>query len=157
MESSRQFLDSCSWLPPLVRKVILSVLVPEDNSIPNLRLLDVVPIYLLSHLPNLRSWMMKIIPYDCIDNNRPRLSLHRSALWRYQKYGSQIQNLELVNISMVDISDFIGLLSALTGIRTLTCCCIVFRKRKEPNSLPATSMLARPLRLNKLVVSTLNF
>ncbi|PIL30118.1 hypothetical protein GSI_07741 [Ganoderma sinense ZZ0214-1] len=96
MESSSLLLDSCPWLPPLIRKVTLSAPVPEVNSIPNLRLLDVVPVRLLSRLPNLRALEMEMRAYEYDVEKGPWLSFHRSALWRYQKYGGRIQNLELI-------------------------------------------------------------
>ena len=155
MESSSEFLDACPWLPLLVRKVILSVQVPEDNSIPNVRLLDVVPVYLLSRLPNLRTWRMGMRECTYDRKKGPWLSLHHSALWRYQKYGGRIQNLELIGVIMEDMSDFMGLLSAFTSICSLTCGWIDFRRQKEPNSLydsmSARNMLARSLKLENLV------
>ena len=157
MESSRQFLDSCPWLLPLVRKVILSALVPEDNSIPNLRLLDVVPVHLLSRLPNLHALWMEMEAYEYDVEKGPWLSFHRSALWCYQKYGGRMQNLEIIGVIMEDMSDFMGLLSAFTNIHSLTCSGIDFRKRKEPHSLHdpilARNMLARSLKIENLVVS----
>ena len=158
MESSSELLDACPWLPPLVRKVILSVQVPQDNNIPNLRLLDVVPVHLLSRLPNLRVWRMGMREYSYSHAaNGPWLSLHRSALWRYQKYGGCIRNLELTGVIMEDVSDFMGLLSAFTGIRSLTCSGIDFRRCHEPSSMPdsmsARNMLARSLKIENLVVS----
>ena len=167
MESSSEFLDACPWLPLLVRKVTLSaqiaddvlspVQVPEDNTIPNLRLLDVVPVPLLSRLPNLCAWVMETRAYDYDVESGLWLSFHRSALWRYQKYGGRIQNLELTGITMEDLSDFMGLLLAFTSVHSLTCSGIDFRRPKEPNSpydsISARNMLARSLRIENLVVS----
>ena len=167
MESSSDLLDACPWLPLLVRKVVLSVqnpddvlswvLVLEDNTIPNVRLLDVVPVRLLSRLPNVRAWKMEMKAYEYYPEKGPWLSLHRSALWRYQKYGGCIRNLELTGVIMEDMSDFMGLLSAFTSIGSLTCSGIGFRRRKESNSLydsiSARNMLARSLKLENLVVS----
>ena len=157
MESSSSLLDACPWLPPLVRKVVLSVQVPEDNSIPNVRLLDVVPVYLLSRLPNLRTWRMGMREYTYDRKKGPWLLLHHSALWRYQKYGGRIQNLELTGITMEDLSDFMGLLLAFTSVHSLTCSRIDFQRPKEPNSpydsISARNMLARSLRIENLVVS----
>ena len=157
MESSCRFLDSRPWLPPLVRKVTLSALVPEGNSTRNLRLLDVFPVLLFSRLPNLRSWGMEMRAYDYDVESGPWLSFHRSALWCYHKYGGRIQELELICVTMEDISDFMGLLAAFTSIRSLTCSWITFRRQKEPSalydSISTRNMLAKSLRIENLVVS----
>ena len=167
MESSSEFLDACPWLPLLVRKVTLSaqiaddvlspVQVPEDNTIPNLRLLDVVPVPLLSRLPNLCAWGMEMRAYDYDVESGPWLSFHRSALWCYHKYGGCIQELELISVTMEDISDFMGLLSAFTSIHSLTCSWITFRRQKELSalydSISTRNILAKSLRIENLVVS----
>ena len=157
MESSSELLDSRPWLPPLVQKVILSVQFLQDSSIRNLRLLDVVPVYLISHLPNLQSWTMKTTKHECALSNPHWLSFHRSAFWLYNKYGGHIKNLELNKVFMENISEFTGLLSAFTGVHTLTCVHITFRTRKNPASLytpgSMTNTLSRPLNLDRLIVS----
>ena len=157
MESSRQFLDSCPWLLPLVRKVILSALVPEGNSTRNLRLLDVFPVLLFSRLPNLCAWGMEMRAYDYDVESGPWLSFHRSALWCYHKYGGHIQELELICVTMEDMSEFMGLLLAFTGIHSLTCSWITFRRQKELSalydSISTRNMLAKSLGVGSLVVS----
>ena len=101
LESSREFLHSRPWLPPLVRNVTLAMAASEDKPSRNFWLLEVVPVHLLTHLPNFRSWRMSVDQTE----RRP-LSLHRSALSCCLKYGVDIQNLYLDHIAFDDMSDF---------------------------------------------------
>ena len=160
LESSSEFLDSCPWLAPLVRKVTLFVAIPRDNSKPNTRLLDIVPIPLLTRLPNLRAWTMGAGDNKSA-NVSPSLSLHHSALRCYRKHGQRIRSLELSIIVFHSISDFRGLVSAFTGLDNLTCYGIGFqsREREHADSSPvvAGTSVVRPLPISTLKVSVSEF
>ena len=160
LELSPEFLDSCPWLAPLVRKVTLFVTIPRDNSKPNVRLLDVVPIPLLTRLPNLRAWMMGAGDNESA-NVSPSLSLHHYALRCYRKHGGRIRSLELSIIVFHSISDFRGLVSAFTGLDSLTCYGIGFqsREREHADSSPvmAGTSVVRPLPISTLKVSLSDF
>ena len=135
MECSRDFFDSIPWIFPLVRKVVLSVLVPPNSSTRNVPMLDIVPHHLLSKCPNLRMWTIGVSQANTTGipsaPAKTWLSLNRFALSYYQRYGGRIQNLELFDIPFDDISDFTGLVSAVNGIQSLVCSHIRFRTAKE--------------------------
>ena len=153
LEGSLEFLELCPWLAPLVRKVTLFVAIPRDNSKPNVRVLDVVPIHLLVHLPNLRTWAMETGDSE-LANISPSLSLHRSVLQCYQKYGERIQSLELSAITFYSISDFKGLVSAFKGLDSLICYDISFQSREQnPGGTVGTNI--RPPQVSTLKVSIL--
>ena len=157
IETSHEFLDSRPWLPPLVHQVTLcTVAIPTHHPNRNVRLLDIVPVHLLSRLPNLRVWKMGLEHDDYSLNSW--LLFHRSALSCYQRYGSRtnIRHLELSNLPMEDISDFIRLASAFRTIESLTCSYTRFRTAKQYNSSlhpPETILTPRQLKLKSLCVS----
>ncbi|PIL33792.1 hypothetical protein GSI_04417 [Ganoderma sinense ZZ0214-1] len=136
MQASRDFLDAHPWLPPLVHKIALSISVSKSCSERNVHLLDVVPIHLLIRLPNLRAWSMGNNGFSFSGTAMPSLSLQRSVLQSYRSYGHSIHTLELSLVHFDAISDFTGLVSAFTGIRTLTCRNILFRKVEEKTTSP---------------------
>ena len=161
METSREFLDSRPWLPPLVRKVTLcgtaGQLEPDHRLNRNIRLLDIVPVHLLSRLTNLHTWKM-VKRADGGGNMAASVLFHRSALSCYQRYGGRttIQHLELSDIPFEDISDFIRLASAFSTIECLTCSHIWFRTAKQYSSSihsPERTVIARQLKLKSLCVS----
>ncbi|KAI1783250.1 hypothetical protein LXA43DRAFT_865752, partial [Ganoderma leucocontextum] len=121
VESFSQFLDSHPWGPPLVRKLVHSTFVPISDSHPTVRMLDVIPLHLLSRLPNLRTWEMGMAGTERRLVAGAWLSCHGSALSSYQSYSSNVRNLELAYVPFEHISDFIGLVSAFTSIHNLTC------------------------------------
>ncbi|KAI1792367.1 hypothetical protein LXA43DRAFT_337381 [Ganoderma leucocontextum] len=86
LEGSGEFLDSHPWLPPLIQRVDLRI-VFRDNNRPRYpdHLLDVVPVHLLSRLPNLCSWS--------IVGLGNQLSLHCLTISCYRKYSVGIHNL----------------------------------------------------------------
>ncbi|KAI1785959.1 quinon protein alcohol dehydrogenase-like superfamily [Ganoderma leucocontextum] len=155
MESSREFLDSRPWFLPLVQKITLSIYVPRTSTVDlDTRLLQVVPLYLLTRLPNLRTWRMEVTePSPQFKWPKPWLSLHRSVLSRYRKFGGHIQDLELYDIPFYSISDFIGLVSAVAGIQSLTCSYIWFRMEKERNFSVYGSVVPKPLKIKSLHVN----
>ncbi len=163
MESFPDFLDAHPWLLPLIHKVTISetIYIPRENAKPNVRVLDVILVYLLTRLSNLRTWTMGVRYDRFIPDEIPSLSLHHSALRCYQKYGSHIQNLELSWLRFDGPSDFTRLVSAFTSIRSLTCSRISFDMSKEPNSSLDEANTghqhqhARPLQLRTLTVSFL--
>ena len=142
LEASRDFLAECPWLAPLVRKVTLFVTIPQENSTPNVRILDVVPIHLLARLPNLGTWTMETEARE-LASISPSLSLHCVALQSYRKHGERIQSLELSAIIFYSKSDFRGLVSALMCLDGLTCLDIRLQNRYPENT---TSPSTNPLR-----------
>ena len=155
MESSRDFFDTHPWLLPLVHKVTLFTKNPPYHHVKrNIHLLDIVPTYLLTSLPNLRAWSMvaQLTAYGLGTS----LSLHRSTLAVYRKYSSHIQSLHLSGIQFYCLSDFTGLLPAFTTIHTLTCSGIKLRRKEEFDVslyVARTGMLSRPLQVSTLTVS----
>ncbi len=150
MESSRDFLDAHPWLLPLVHEVTLSFQVPRDYDKRNVRVIDVVPVHLLTRLPNLRSWRI------FSSNTMSSLSLHRSVLSLYSRCSSRIPSLDLYFIRFYRLSDFIRLVSAFTSIHTLTCSVIMIRQEEERSPslyVGGAGMLARPLQVSTLIVS----
>ena len=161
METSREFLDSRPWLPPLVRKVTLctTAIRPDRQVNLNIRLPDVVPVHLLSRLTNLHTWKMELRDNRSGGNEEASVLFHRSALSCYQRYGrrTSIQHLELSDVPFEDISDFIRLISAFSAIESLTCSYTRFRTAKQYHSsdlhLPELAFAARKLKLKRLCVS----
>ncbi|PIL33090.1 hypothetical protein GSI_04539 [Ganoderma sinense ZZ0214-1] len=158
LESSRKFLDSHPWLAPLVRKVTLEITAREDaftERLRNVRLLDAVPIHLLNRLPNLDAWTMTS-QSRWIIHTGSSLSLHRSVLWRYRKYGNHIRSLELSGIVFDRMPDFTGLVSAFTGIETLTCYDIyVNSKPRRVEAGSSESPVLVDMNVQPLPISTL--
>ena len=156
MESVREFLDSRPWLPPLVRRVVLSVILYEDHSTPNIWLFDVVPFDLLTRLPNMHDWEMGIIGQTLGPNTvQGRLSPGRLALCCYAKYGTQINRLELSNVFFGNLLDFTGLLTALRNVRGLTCSDIALIQEKSGSGTSWSRSLNQELRIACLHVSDL--
>ena len=157
MESSRHFFDAHPWLLPLIREVTLSFVPPEDYSKPNVRVLDVVPVHLLTRLPKLRSWTMRSETQT--PDSRISLSLHRSVLSLYWRHSSHIHTLHLSCLRFYCLTDFTGLVSAFTSIQNLTCYCIEFRRKDQLESTPPwyvgahPGILSRPLQISSLSVS----
>ena len=152
LEGSPELLDSCPWLPPLVRKVSLFVTIPRNDSKPNIRLPDVVPVHLLTRLPHLHAWKMET---EDLEHTFfiASLALHHSALWCYRKYGGHIRSLELSSIEFDSKSDFRGLVSAFTNLDSLTCHGIRFHSRGEQPVMMATvATNIRPLQISTLKV-----
>ena len=133
MEASRDFLDAHPWLLPLVYKVALTISVSKSCPERNVRLLDVVPVHIFTQLPNVRAWSMGNNRFSFSGKAMPSLSLQRSVLQCYGRYGRCIHDLELSLIQFDGMSDFTGLISAFTNIHTLTCRNILFRKVEENN------------------------
>ena len=111
LESSREFLDSRPWLPTLVQRATLHLTAGSKFDV-----LGVVPVHLISRLPNLRVWRMESDYFQ-----PPRLSLHRLTTSCLRRYGSGVQDLELSNIFFEHMSDYTGLVSAFTCLQRLTC------------------------------------
>lgn len=159
VESFRDFLDSCPWVLPLAQNISLSTFLSIDNAIPNIRLLDVVPVHLLSRLPNLRTWKMGLRGSESgPETVTASLSFNRLTLSCYQRYGSGIRNLEIAHIPFQDLSDFIGLVSVFTCLESLTCSRIGYRTARgygiSPHGGWETNPRVKPLRIQRLNVST---
>ena len=154
LEESREFLDSCPWLAPLVLKVSIFATIPQNNSKHGILLLDVVPIHLLTRLPNLRAWTMGVEDF-APTRFIPSLALHHFALRCYRKYGGHIRSLELSCIGFHSKSDFRGLISAFTGLDSLICCGIRrFRSREQQPVMAVTvATNIQPLPISTLKVS----
>ena len=150
---SRDFLDSRPWLPTLVRKVTLHIFIPRDNTKPNIRLLDVVPIHLFTRLPNLFMWTMETADLSG-PSCPPSLALCNSALWCYRIYGGHIRSLELSRIRFHSKSHFRGFISAFTGLNSLACYSIEFHSSKQQPIVAATvATNIRALPISTLKVS----
>ena len=154
MESSREFLDSHPWVPPLVQKVTLAVKIDEDYPKPHIPLLDIIPSYLYSRLPNLHTWKMSTSTPNWSEL-QAQLSLHPSTVLCYRIHGSHIHTLELASIRIPDISHFVRLVSAFTSLRSLTCSNILVRKELQTPPLDSESIrkLSKPLKTEILSVS----
>ncbi|KAI1782618.1 WD40-repeat-containing domain protein [Ganoderma leucocontextum] len=154
-ESFSKFLDSHPWVLPLVRDLVHSTFVPISGSRPTVRMLNVIPLHLLSRLPNLRMWEMGMAGIERRLVAGAWLSCHGSALSSYQSYSSNVRNLELVYVPFEHISDFIGLVSAFTSIHNLTCSCIWIKSSMEaaPHG-SETDMIARSMQMRSLRFST---
>ena len=158
MQSSREFLDSCPWVLPLVQKVTLTIDVLGHHiaTFPNIPLLESVPMDLLIRLPNIRRWEMSLTPTVLLPRGKAALSLHRSVLSYYRRYGGRLRDLELSNIPFDSISDFIGLVSEITGIQHLACSFVLFRTMKGPSPAlygSGKTMLFKSLAIKNLHVS----
>ena len=152
LEEVPEFLDSRPWLPPLVRKVTLFVIIAKDNK-PNIRILNVVPIHLFIRLPNLRAWTMDTED-TVLYTGGPSLSLHHSALRCYRIYGGHIRSLKLSYIQFRNKSDFRGLISAFTGLNSLACHRIKFYSSKQqPIIVTTMATNIRPVPISTLKAS----
>ena len=154
MESSSDFLDKHTWLPPLVHRVTLAYESAESKSWPNARVVDIVPVHLLTRLPNLRVWKTGPV----VVNNtahQASLSLHRYTLSLYRSTSTCIHRLELRTVHFDCLADFIGLISSFNSIHTLTCYNIDFRRDEEFNAslyVGRTGRLSCPLQISTLEV-----
>ena len=131
----------------------------HDDGRPQYRLLDSVPVHLLSRLPNLRSWS--------IGSNDPNgdvaeLSLHHLTISCYRRYGVGINDLEVSHVVFWNsILDFARLISAFSNLQTLSCSSIYFLTTEGHNANPGTvnnpgtNMLRMPETLRNLHVSVL--
>ena len=148
LESSREFLDARPWVRLLVRKVIL--MSDRGHSyprpVPNIPLLDIVRLHLLTQLPNLRAWRMEV----GVCAFTARLSLHRTALLCYRTYGGRIRKLELSAIPMEDVSHFTRLVSAFTNIQELFCSGIKIRKKDTASLHPSEVLNFKLAKLPKI-------
>ncbi|PIL30099.1 transporter [Ganoderma sinense ZZ0214-1] len=158
MEASREFFDSHPWIVRLVQQVTLSVAVGDldDESAlnnPNIRVLDVVPVHLLSKLPSLRSWRMKTVPHL---PSQVSLSLHRYTLSSYKKHGDRIKDLGLEMIPFDDILDFVGLISAFQGLDSLTCESLRFRTPRARDFQDQSDKLVGSLKIKRLLCSSVS-
>ena len=157
MESSREFLDSHPWVPPLVQKVTLSIELDEDYPKPHIPLLDTIRLHLFSRLPNLHTWRMEALISDSDWDVRHsvQLSFHPSTLLCYRTHGRHIQTLELAGIRFPDISHFIRLVSAFTSLRNLTCSNILVWKKLQAPLLDSEVIrkFSKPLKIEHLSVS----
>ena len=117
MGSCGDFFDSHPWLLPLIYKVTVSTKIRQDYPSRNIRVLDRVPVNLLTRLPNVRAWSMELVTAGW----QASLSLHRSMLAMYRTYSSRIQSLNLSGIRFRSFLDFTGLVAAFTSIRSLIC------------------------------------
>ena len=159
LESSVDFLESHPWIRLFIKKVTLSVDLHYDYSHRTVPLLAVVPVHLLSQLPNLRSWRMGIDVF--VVRNLVHLSLHRCTLSRYKRFAGHVHDLELFSIAFDDVSDFVGLVSSFTGIRTITCSRIWFRTTEQQESVLSlrasrTGLLSRPPKFTTVHVRVLD-
>ena len=152
LESSDEFLDSRPWLAPLIRRVTLRIqILFGRKSWPFV--VNVVPVHLLSRLPNLRSWSM------ACRSNEARLPFHRLTLSCYRRYSAGIQHLEVSDITLKgNISDFTRLISAFHTIQSLSYSCIILWSSNEHSpsmdGLDATTIrTAQTVRINTLRVS----
>ncbi len=152
MNSSREFFDLSPWVLPLVRTVTLAVNIPDDYNKPNIPLLDIFRVHLLTQLSNLRAWGLRT---EQPGYYGPRLSLHCSVLLCYRTYGSHIQNLEIANIYIQDVSHFVRLISAFTNLRSLSCSTVWLRMEHQTPLHDAQTLrkLAKPLKMQHLSVS----
>ena len=158
MHSAPEFLDTHAWLPSLIRKVSLSPgPLPGDHwrHVHNAPLLDIVPLHVISRLPNLCTWKLELVGSP-LTNGGPWLSFHRSALSCYRRYGGRIRNLELSCLPFDDVSDFTGLVSAFTGIQSVTCSYLRFRVGEETKRFvyrSGSNVLAQSRQITHLHVS----
>ncbi|KAI1782619.1 WD40-repeat-containing domain protein [Ganoderma leucocontextum] len=152
VESFSQFLDSHPWVRLLVQKLVHSTFVPISGSRPTVRMLDVIPLHLLSRLPNLRTWEMGMAG---IERRLEAAAWLSCRGYKLSSYTSQVRNLELAYVPFEDISDFIGLVSAFTGIHNLTCSHIRIKSSMEaaPHG-SETDTLGRSMQMRSLRFST---
>ncbi|KAI1782326.1 WD40-repeat-containing domain protein [Ganoderma leucocontextum] len=152
VESFSKFLDSHPWVLPLVRNLVHSTFVPISGSRPTVRMLDVIPLHLLSRLPNLRTWEMGMAG---IERRLEAAAWLSCRGYKLSSYTSQVRNLELAYVPFEDISDFIGLVSAFTGIHNLTCSHIRIKSSMEaaPHG-SETGTLGRSMQMRSLRFST---
>ena len=141
----------------MILKVTLSIHIPNDYSKPHIPLLDIIRLHLFTRLPNVHVWSMGG------DKNgewfNSRLSLHRSTLLCYRAYGGRIQNLELACIRIQGVSHFARLISAFTGLQSLTCSDISLPEENQTSRTNSEIIqnfkLGKPLAIRCLSVSIL--
>ena len=143
-----EFLDSHPWVGRLVRKLVHSGFIPISVSHPTARLPDVVPLHLLSHLPNLRTWEIGMAGVERRSEAGAWLSCQHTSLSGYQSFSTSVRNLDLAHVHFEDISDFMELVSAFTGIQNLACAYISIKSSTEANP-----RAIRPTQIKSLKVS----
>ena len=148
VQSYGEFLDSHPWVSPLVRKLVHSGFIPISVSHPTAHLPDVVPLHLLSHLPNLRTWEIGVAGVESRSEAGAWLSCQHTSLSDYQSFSTSVRNLDLAYVHFEDISDFMELVSAFTGIHNLACAYISIKSSTEANP-----RIIRPTQIKSLKVS----
>ena len=159
MLSSRNFLDSHPWVPPLVQRVTLTNRPNSWSTNPKFKdtaVLDMVPSHLLARFPNLRTWKMDGTGM-MMTSKSSRLAFHRSALLCYHVYGRHVQELELEHIPIQNVSHFIQLVASFTHLHRLTCHRIQLWEEHKTTPLDSEilSKLSKPLKIQHLSVSIL--
>ena len=131
LESVPAFLQQRSWLPPLVRRITIRDYVYRHPH----RLLDVVPVPLLTQLPNLRSIELEAdwtYSGQRQSPSRAFIAHHPHTLSALRKLSTHICHLELYRVSFLDADDLVRLLYAFPSLRTLLCMAIGFKRRHTP-------------------------
>ena len=137
------FLRERPWLLPLVRVVKFDAY--RGNSLYPHEIIGVVPVPLLTKLPNLCRFEL----YLRFDNGS--LSLSRLTLCALPKYSAPVRHLELFGVRFSSIDDLMRYLSAFPNLSRLTCNRLEFEKGEIP--LGADALSHYNLKLTHLVVS----
>ncbi|KAI1794351.1 hypothetical protein LXA43DRAFT_136315 [Ganoderma leucocontextum] len=109
-------LASQPALRPLVHSVTYSLNAPTKH--------QVVPVSLLTQLPNVRAWAFTGSP----SGDRP-MDFNRQSLSVFRKCAISIRELHISNATFSSCADFGRVLLAFTNIRALTCATLQFAKR----------------------------
>ncbi|TBU56148.1 WD40 repeat-like protein [Dichomitus squalens] len=154
MYSVSAFLQSRPWLTPLVGQVKISACSPGPSSAPA-ALLAVVPLPLLTRLPNLRHWTMAqewfISKGDMLAGV---LSFNRHALAGFEQYGTRIHKLTIRGLQFSTCADMGRFLLAFPNVQSLHCdSCSITRERYGAADHLVRQRLAAKLRLKPLTIS----
>ena len=153
IRSASAFLDKRPWLPPLVRQVKISACSPGPSSAPA-ALLTVVPLPLLTRLPNLCHWTMAQEWYISKgDTLAGVLSFNRQALTGFQQYTAHIHTLTVRGLQFSSCADMGRFLLAFPNVKTLYCdSCHITNERRNATDDLIRQRLARRVQLKHVTV-----
>ena len=145
MRSVPTFLHERPWLLPLVRAVTFDA---DRETLPYpYRLIEVVPVPLLTKLPNLCRFEFYLVSY------KPSLSLSRLTLCAFRMYSTPVQHLELHRVGFSSIDDLMRYLSAFPNLSRLAYSNFWFEEAEVPLRPLADALSHYTLKLTHLVVS----
>ena len=150
MNALPEFLDEKPYICPLVHAVTIST---TDDDPRSFTILEIIPIPLLTRLPNLRRW--KITNQSLDFRGQHWLSLSQSTLSSLHKHARKIGHLSINTLSFSGCADLVRFVCAFSCLHTLVCEEINVKKHGITTSLATTyQRLAPQCSLTRLLVSS---
>ncbi|PIL23289.1 transporter [Ganoderma sinense ZZ0214-1] len=155
VQAYSEFLGSHPWAGPLVRKLVHSSFIPMSPSHPTARMLDAIPLHLLSYLPNLITWEIGMAGIKSRSEVGAWLSCRDTTLSNYRGLSCNVRNMELAYVHFEDVSDFVELVSAFPAVQNVTCSYITIKSSMEAAQHGSeTNRCDRSMQIKSLRVTT---